>query len=198
MAAAVALAVGAQNAPTDSIQHAVRTVAFLHDAMLDPASFVLDGAFVTKPVHRFADKAHKDQPTYCYRFRSHNPMGGYSEGAAYEDPLDHGNLEIVQPSDDGAFPGYDTGWAAPCKARNLAEDITAQVAAAAPALYQKLRYRTLVPRCCTPAMAPCLDTRQGAPGVNLRGEASFLCGKACRAWPCGGPHWLRGRGRGHR
>lgn len=107
--------------------------------MLDPASFVLDGVFITKPIHRFADKEHKDRGTYCYAFRSHNTMGGYSEARAYEDPLDHGKLVIVHPNADGAFMGYDTGWIAPCKAKDLAEDITARVAAAAPSLYQKTR-----------------------------------------------------------
>ena len=139
MVAAISLVAAAQSSPTNSVQHAAQTVAYLHDGMLDPASFVLDGAFVTKPIHRLADKADKDQPTYCYRFRSHNHMGGYSEGAAYEDPLDHGKLVTVQPNDNGTFPGYDVGWVAPCKDKNLAEDITAQVVAAAPALYRKLR-----------------------------------------------------------
>lgn len=136
---ATAFVAGAQTITQDAIQHAARNVAYLHDSMLDPASFVLDSAFVTKPVHRFADKEHKDQPTYCYRFRSHNQMGGYSEGSAYEDPLDHGKLVTVQPNENGDFPGYDSGWTAPCKTKDLAEDITAQVSSVAPALYRKLR-----------------------------------------------------------
>lgn len=77
---------------SDSTHHAALTVAALHDSMLDPASFVLDGAYVTKPIHRFADKDHRDRSTYCYAFRSHNTMGGYSDARAYEDPLDHANL----------------------------------------------------------------------------------------------------------
>lgn len=121
------------------IQHAAEIVAQIHDALLDPASFVLDGVYVTKPIHRFADKEHKDQSTYCYAFRSHNMMGGYAEGRAYEDPLDHGKLVTVQPGTDGVFLGYDTGWVAPCKAKNIDRDITAEVAAIAPALYKKGR-----------------------------------------------------------
>jgi hypothetical protein len=137
--AAFAMTVAAQTAPTDPVRHAAQSVAHLHDTMLDPASFVLDGVYVTKPIHRFADKDHRDQSTYCYAFRSHNAMGGYSEARAYEDPLDHGKLVVVHPSEDGAFMGYDTGWVAPCKSNNVAEDITAQVAAVAPTLYQKSR-----------------------------------------------------------
>jgi hypothetical protein len=130
----------AQSANYDnSIQHAADTVATLHDSMLDPASFVLDGAYVTKPVHRFADKEHKDKPTYCYVFRSHNAMGGYTEGRAYEDPLDHGRLQVIQQSADGAFMGYDTGWAAPCKSKNIDRDITAQVAQLAATKYKRSR-----------------------------------------------------------
>lgn len=125
--------------PDDSVQHAATTVAALHDSMLDPASFVLDGAYVTKPIHRLAEKDRRDMPTYCYAFRSRNPMGGYSDGRAYEDPLNHGHLTIVQPSSGGAFMGYDTGWVAPCKAKNIDRNITADVAPLAPPLYQKSR-----------------------------------------------------------
>jgi hypothetical protein len=123
----------------DYIRHAAETIATLHDSMLDPASFVLDGAYVTKPIHRLADKEDKDKPTYCYAFRSHNTMGGYAEGRAYEDPLDHGRLQIIHPSADGVFMGYDTGWVAPCKSKNIDRDITAQVAQLAATMYKKTR-----------------------------------------------------------
>ena len=133
----VVVSVPAQT-PASPAEHAAAIVAHLHDTMLDPTSFVLDGVYVTKP-NRMGDKEHKGQSTYCYAFRSHNTMGGYAEGRAYEDPLDHGNLVLVQPSMDGAFMGYDTGWVAPCKAKNIDRDITADVAAIAPALYKKSR-----------------------------------------------------------
>ena len=123
----------------DAVKHAAGVVASLHDSMLDPASFVLDGVFVTKPIHRYADKDHKDKPTYCYAFRSHNAMGGYAEGRAYEDPLDHGRLVTVHPASDGAFTGYDTGWVAPCKTKNIDAEITANVATLAQSLYQRAR-----------------------------------------------------------
>jgi hypothetical protein len=71
----------AQTTPTDpAVEHAAVTVAHVHDTMLDPASLVLDGAYVTLP-NRIADKEHKNLPTYCYAFRSHNAMGGYSQAA---------------------------------------------------------------------------------------------------------------------
>jgi hypothetical protein len=121
-----------------SADHAAAIVAQIHDTMLDPTSFVLDGVYFTKP-NKVADTDHKGQGTYCYAFRSHNTMGGYAEARAYEDPVDHGKLVIVHPSTDGAFMGYDTGWVAPCKAKNIDRDITADVAAIAPALYKKTR-----------------------------------------------------------
>jgi hypothetical protein len=130
---ALTLLVMSASAQTDdAVAHAAATVAHIHDTMLDPASFVLDGAFVTKP-----DK--HGNVSYCYEFRSHNRMSGYSEGRAVEDGSDHGRLSILTPADDGAFLGYDTGWVAPCKSKNIAKDITQAVAAAAPALYQKSR-----------------------------------------------------------
>ena len=139
MLALFAPSLSAQTALTDSaVQHAAATVAHLHDTMLEPASFVLDGAYVTLP-NRIADKEHKNLPTYCYAFRSHNAMGGYSAGRAYEDPVDHGKLVVVGASADGTFAGYDTGWVAPCKAKHIDREITAGVAAAAPALYRAQR-----------------------------------------------------------
>ena len=114
-------------------QHAAETVAHLHDTMLDPASFLLDGAYVTKP-----DK--KGQRSICYAFRSHNTMGGYSEARAVEDGADRNRLSIYR-EDNGAgrFPGYDVGWVAPCKDKSLEREITAEVAALAPTLYRKTR-----------------------------------------------------------
>jgi len=114
-------------------QHAAETVAHLHDTMLDPASFVLDGAFVTK-----TDK--KGKRSVCYEFRSHNKMGGYSEGRAVEDGADDNRLSVYSEGNGaGGFQGYDVGWFAPCKSKNIAHDITAEVAALAPAQYRKTR-----------------------------------------------------------
>ena len=114
------------------VQHAAATVAHLHDTMLDPASFVLDGVYVTKP-------GKKGRVSYCYAYRSHNQMGGYSAGRAAEDALDGGRLSTYQSDSDGDFPGYNIGWVAPCKAKNVAVDITKAVSDAAPALYRKER-----------------------------------------------------------
>src|SRR4051794_3207413 len=74
-------------------QHAAETVAHLHDTMLDPASFVLDGAYVTKPNKR-------GRVSICYAFRSHNTMGGYSEARAVEDGDDKNKLSVMN-RDDG-------------------------------------------------------------------------------------------------
>jgi hypothetical protein len=114
-------------------QHAAATVAHLHDTMLDPASFVLDRVFITKANRR-------GNVSVCYAFRSHNRMGGYSAGRAVEDGDDHNRLSIYT-TDNGAglFPGYDVGWVAPCKDKNIDREITAGVAALAPALYEKSR-----------------------------------------------------------
>jgi len=125
-------------APTTEITHAAEVVAHIHDTMLDPPSFVLDAVYVTKP-NRVGDKEHKGRPTFCYAFRSHNAMGGYSQGAAYEDPVLHGQLTFVSLDGDGDALGYNEGWVAPCKAKNLDRDITADVLAIAPALYKKTR-----------------------------------------------------------
>lgn len=116
--------------PSPDAQHAAATVARIHDTMLDPASFVLDGAFVTKP-----DK--KGNVSYCYAYRSHNKMGGYSEGRAVEWSLDKGRLSTYSTPEGDGFPGYDIGWVAPCKQKNIDRDITAEVAPLAAALYRK-------------------------------------------------------------
>jgi hypothetical protein len=107
--------------------------------MLDPASFVLDGVYITK-VTRPDNKHHIGQAVFCYAYRAHNKMGGYSAERASEDPsLFHGTLQTFQADTNGNFSGYDTGWIAPCKAKNIDQDITADVAAIAPALYKKTR-----------------------------------------------------------
>lgn len=129
----------ATQSPT--VQHAAEVVAHLHDTMLDPASFVLDGVYTTK-VTRPPNKHNIGQAVYCFAFRSHNTMGGYSAERATEDPgLDHGRLQIVQSDINGDFRGYDMGLFgyAPCKAKNIDRDITADVAAIAPTLYKKVR-----------------------------------------------------------
>jgi hypothetical protein len=121
----------AQSGSDETVKHVAQTVAHLHDSMLDPASFVLDAAYATKPNKRGA-------VSYCYEFRSHNKMGGYSEGRAVEDGNDHLQLSVYDhPSDTGSWLGYDTGWVAPCKQKNLEREITDQVAALAPSLYRK-------------------------------------------------------------
>jgi len=135
------LAVSAQSAGDETLNHAAQTVAHLHDSMLDPASFVLDGVYVTK-VTRPDNKHHIGQAVYCYAFRSHNTMGAYSADRASEDPgFESGRLQIVQADTNGDFRGYDTSFFgyAPCKAKNVDRDITADVAAIAPALYKKTR-----------------------------------------------------------
>jgi hypothetical protein len=111
-------------------QHAAETVAHLHDQMLDPASFVLDSVFVTKPNKR-------GNISLCYAYRSHNRMGGYAEGVAVEDGDDGTRLSIFTVGDGGHTQGYDTGWFAPCKSKNLDRDITADVSTIAPHLYRK-------------------------------------------------------------
>ena len=119
--------------PQTPTQRAAATVAHLHDTMLDPASFVLDRVFMTK-----ANK--RGKLSVCYAFRSHNRMGGYSEGRAVEDGDDHDRLSVYT-TDNGAglFPGYDVGWVAPCKDKNIDREITAEVSALAPTLYKKSR-----------------------------------------------------------
>jgi hypothetical protein len=131
-----ASAVGAApQSPGDdpSVQHAAQTVAHLHDTMLDPASFVLDAAFVTKPNKH-------GEISYCYAFRSHNRAGGYSDGRAVEDANDRLRLSTYTQDDGyGKFQGYDVGLIAPCKGKNVDRNITADVAALAPSLYQKTK-----------------------------------------------------------
>jgi hypothetical protein len=129
-----AVLAGASSAQVDGPkQHAATTVAHLHDSMLDPASFVLDGAYVTKPNKKGA-------VSYCYVFRSHNTMGGYSEGRAVEDGSDHNDLSVYShPAETGGWVGYDVGWVAPCKAKNIEREITADVATLAQTLYKKTK-----------------------------------------------------------
>jgi hypothetical protein len=116
-----------------AVQHAAQTVAHLHDTMLDPASFVLDAAFITKPNKR-------GEVSYCYEFRSHNKMGGYSEGRAVEDGGDHLRLSVLTLDDGyGKYQGYDVGWVAPCKSKNVDRIMTEDVAALATPLYRKTK-----------------------------------------------------------
>lgn len=124
----------AQSPGTDEpVRHSAATVAHIHDSMLDPASFVLDGAYVTKPNKR-------GNVSFCYAFRSHNAMGGYAEGRAVEDGDDHNRLSIYNHDDEyGKFQGYDVGWIAPCKEKNIDRDITGEVSPLATALYRKSR-----------------------------------------------------------
>lgn len=122
-------------APTtdDIVARAAVTAARLHDDMLDPASFVLDGVYVTKPSKR-------RHVSLCFEFRSHNRSGGYSDARAVVDGDDKDRLSVYSV-DDGAghFQGYDVGWIAPCKAKNIDRDITAEVVPLAKGLYRKER-----------------------------------------------------------
>jgi len=119
--------------PSPDAQHAAATVAHLHDTMLDPASFVLDGVFLTKPSKR-------GNVSVCYAFRSHNTTGGYTAGRAVEDGDDHNHLSVyTQDNGAGSYAGYDVGWFAPCKGKNIDREITAEVAPLATALYRKER-----------------------------------------------------------
>lgn len=134
------------------VQHAATTVAGLHDGMLDPASFVLDGVYITKPIK---NKRFHGAFYYCYAFRSHNRMGGYSDSRAAEEALpagadasampwgtkgEVGKVEIYNESTNSSgFPGYDIGWGAPCTTKNIVQDITKDVAALAPSLYKKTK-----------------------------------------------------------
>jgi hypothetical protein len=114
-------------------ERAAATVAHLHDSMLDPASFVLDGVYVTKPSKRFS-------VSLCYVFRSRNTMGGYSAGRAVEDGDDHNRLSVyTQDNGAGGYPGYDVGWIAPCKAQKIGQEITGSVLPLAEPLYKKGR-----------------------------------------------------------
>jgi hypothetical protein len=128
----VALAVTGAASAQSTTEHAAATVANIHDTMLDPASFVLDGAYTTKP-----DK--KGAVSYCYAFRAHNAMGGYAEARAVEWVADKGRLSFVNAANTGAFLGYDAGWVSPCKSKNIDRDITADVAALAQSLYKKAK-----------------------------------------------------------
>jgi hypothetical protein len=115
-----------------SIQHAAATVAHLHDEMLNPASFALDGVFVTKPDRR-------GNVSVCYEYRSQNASGVMAAGRAVESGADHGKLSIYQAARADDIQGYNAGWVSPCKAKNFDREITQDVAAAAPALYTKSR-----------------------------------------------------------
>lgn len=114
----------------DAVRHAAATVAHIHDRMNDPASFLLDGAYVTKPNQHGA-------VSYCYEFRGRNRQGEYSEGRAVEDAKDHLHLSICRRTATGVWLGYDTGLGAPCKKKNIDRDITLPVSDLAPALYKE-------------------------------------------------------------
>lgn len=114
-------------------QHAAGTVAHLHDTTLDPASFVLDGAYVTKLNKR-------GNLTLCYAYRAHNAMGGYAEARAVENGDDKNRLSVLNKDDGyGKFQGYDVGWVAPCKDKNIDREITTDVSRLAASLYKKNR-----------------------------------------------------------
>ena len=118
-------------APPDPIQHAAEGVAYIHDNVLDPASFVLDGVFLTKPTK-------KGEISTCFAFRSRNTMNGYSLLRAVEDSESRIKF-FTNPDDSGRFAGYDFGLGAPCREKNIDKEITADVSPLAPPLYKKER-----------------------------------------------------------
>ena len=137
LALAAAMLASPASAQEDLTQHAAVTVAHLHDAMLNPSSFVLDGVFTTKP-----DK--RGHTSICYQYRSQNALGGMSVGLAVEDGGDKGRLStFTVTGSDGEraddMRGYNAGWVAPCKGKNMDREITNDVVSAAPALYRKTR-----------------------------------------------------------
>lgn len=142
-----AFAAIAQAADTDDdpVHHAAKTVAHLHDSMLNPAAFELDAVYVTKP-HEIREekkglwgKGHVigTYVNFCYVYTTHNRMGGSSESRAIEDGSDNNRLSIVTDDGSGKFVGYDAGETAPCKAEEIDREITKDVAALAATLYQE-------------------------------------------------------------
>ncbi len=126
--------VGSAFAQTDvaTAARAAATVTKIQSGMLDPESFRLDGVYTSKykTVIKGQGFHRQEVEILCFAYRSHNHMGGYSEGRAY---LMANKLELFSgpPEDNGTFLGYDNnGWGdAPCKAKKLT-DITAEVKAA--------------------------------------------------------------------
>ncbi len=114
----------------NTVKQAAETVARLHDSMLNPPTFVLDGVYLSKP-----DR--KGHPSLCYEYRSQNASGGMSAGraAVYGWDTKRLNTFVVERGDD--VQGYNAGWVSPCKAKNIDREITKDVAAIAPALYRK-------------------------------------------------------------
>ena len=111
---------GAWGETPETISRAVTAVNHINGAMLDPTSFVLEQALTTLP--------DKHGVYLCFAFRSHNTMGGFSDGRAWLSP--DNRLRLFQADRDGHFVGYDEGWVDPCRSKRIAEDITAAVIAA--------------------------------------------------------------------
>jgi hypothetical protein len=76
-----------------AVQRAATAVAHLHDTMMDPASFVLDGVFIVKANRR-------GNVSVCNAFRSHNRMGGYSSVPSMHAPPVHGICLFVSMGQD--------------------------------------------------------------------------------------------------
>jgi len=134
VALSVLIATAAAQSPNDdAIRHAAATVAHIHDEMNDPASFLLDRAYITKPNKHGA-------VSYCYEFRGHNQEGGYSDARAVENANDHLHLSVYsRPNSGGVWLDYDAGVSAPCKKKNIDRDITLPVSDLAPALYRRAK-----------------------------------------------------------
>jgi hypothetical protein len=136
------------------IQHAAVTVAGLHDSMLDPASFVLDGVYITKPhdIRQRKNGGWSKGPviahyvSLCYTYRSHNRMGGYGEGTFFEDGGDYKKYPLLTTIEDpnAKISSYNGGvrtamGADDCTPNRIDKDITADVAPLAATLYKKTR-----------------------------------------------------------
>ena len=115
---------GAWGETPETISRAVTAVNHINGAMLDPTSFVLEQALTTLP--------DKHGVYLCFAFRSHNTMGGFSDGRAWLSPDNRLRLFQYdsQADSDGHIVGYDEGWIDPCRSKRIAEDITAAVKAA--------------------------------------------------------------------
>lgn len=121
-------------ATADIVAQAATAVTKIQASMLDPDSFrvdsikTADGNLIKCSGFGCRHKEKIPVTVLCFSFRSHNRMGGYSEGRAY---LKGDNLQIFQSLGEyGEVLGYDEGWDAPCRANHITGDITAEVKAA--------------------------------------------------------------------
>jgi len=97
--------------PAEINQRAAAAVVKIQGQMLDPGSFALDDVWTSREHKR------DDANILCFTFRSHNHMGGFSEGKAYLRGL--GLMEIFSAEE----PGWS--WLRLCKGKE--NDITVEV-----------------------------------------------------------------------